>query len=146
MSDSLFDTSYGYDFSQASIQNGSSILPTPDMADVFFQKSFNTMLSELTSAVVSDDGESDNSSDSDPFGSMFDVAALSGVSESGGIEQLMALNSGSALIGKEVEYVEDNEILTGVVEKVVIDSGVPCLIIGNSKVSVNDVLSVMGGS
>lgn len=145
--DSNFDMSIGYNLPQASGSSGAATLPEPDMAEVFFQKSFNSMLSELTSSVVSGDSDSD-SSDSDPFAGMFDLG-LAGITNSfnsaSGVEQLMAINSGSALIGKNVEFSENNILKSGIVEKVVVEAGVPYLIVDGIKVPVSDDLSVMGG-
>jgi len=55
---------------------------------------------------------------------------------------LSSVQQATACLGNEIEYLDGEELKTGVVEAVKIESGMPILIVGDQKVDLADVKSI----
>lgn len=125
-------------------------------ANLFFQQSFNKMLGDVMSGESSGDDLSGGgdllgsgmSGGFDQLGSNLGTSDLLGSNSapsdfsSMAMQPLFQVNACSSLIGKLVEYSKDSSSQTGLVEKVVVDSGIPYLQINGNKVSLEQVVSI----
>jgi len=126
-------------------------------ANLYFQQSFNKMLADVTSDSSSGIGGNDDnnfdlgmspySAGNNSLSSLIPQqnSLFSSSTVDPTIEKLYQLNTYSALIGKTIEFKVfdyNQDLKKGVAQKVVINDGAPYLLVGDEKVTLDDIVGI----